>query len=49
MRTDTLFRIASMTKVVTSVAAMMLYEDRVLLLNDPVSHYIPGFSPAVEC
>ncbi|MDP2321990.1 MAG: serine hydrolase domain-containing protein [Acidobacteriota bacterium] len=43
MRTDTLFRIASMTKPVTSVAVMMLYEEGKLLLTDPVSKFIPAF------
>ena len=42
--TDTLFRIASMTKAVTSVAVMQLYERGVLLLNDPVSQYLPAFA-----
>jgi CubicO group peptidase (beta-lactamase class C family) len=43
MRTDTVFRIASMTKPVTSVAVMMLYEEGRLLLTDPVSRFIPAF------
>jgi CubicO group peptidase (beta-lactamase class C family) len=43
MRADTLFRIASMTKPVTSVAVMMLYEEGKLLLTDPVSKFIPSF------
>ena len=43
METDTLFRIASMTKAVTSVAAMQLYESGELMLNDPVSRYLPAF------
>jgi len=43
MRTDTLFRVASMTKPITSVAVMMLYEEGRLLLTDPVSKYIPAF------
>ncbi|MEE2792747.1 MAG: serine hydrolase domain-containing protein [Acidobacteriota bacterium] len=44
METDTLFRIASMTKAVTSVAAMQLYESGSLLLSDPVSRYLPEFA-----
>lgn len=44
METDTLFRIASMTKAVTSVAAMQLYESGVLMLSDPVSKYLPAFA-----
>jgi CubicO group peptidase (beta-lactamase class C family) len=43
MRADTIFRIASMTKPVTSVAILMLYEEGKLLLTDPVSRYIPAF------
>lgn len=44
MRADTVFRIASMTKPVTSVAVMMLYEEGKLLLTDPVSKFIPSFN-----
>ncbi len=43
MRANTIFRIASMTKPITSVAIMMLYEEGKLLLTDPVSKFIPGF------
>jgi CubicO group peptidase (beta-lactamase class C family) len=43
MKTDTIFRIASMSKAVTSVAAMMLVEEGRLALGDPVSRYIPSF------
>ena len=43
MRTDSVFRIASMSKALTSVAAMMLVEDGKLLIGDPVSRYIPAF------
>ena len=43
MRTNTMFRIASMTKPITSVAVMMLYEEGKLFLNDPVSKFIPAF------
>ena len=43
MRTDAVFRIASMTKAITSVAVMMLYEEGRLLLSDSVSKYIPAF------
>lgn len=38
-----IFRIASMTKPITSVAAMMLYEEGKFELDDPVSDYIPEF------
>src|SRR4051812_35935814 len=43
MRPDAIFRIASMSKPITSVAVMMLYEDGKLLLSDPVSKFIPSF------
>ncbi|WP_326543008.1 serine hydrolase [Pseudorhodoferax sp.] len=45
MRADTLFRIASMSKAVTTIAAMMLYEEGRFLLRDPVSRWIPAFGP----
>lgn len=44
MAADTLFRMASMTKPVTSVAAMMLVEEGRLSLEDSVAQYIPGFA-----
>jgi len=43
MRTDAIFNIASMTKPVTSVAIMQLFEQGKLKLDDPVSKYLPGF------
>ena len=43
MPTDAVFRIASQTKAVTSVAVMVLFEEGKLLLDDPVSKYIPEF------
>jgi CubicO group peptidase (beta-lactamase class C family) len=43
IRTDTIFRIASMTKPITSVAVMMLYEEGRLQLTDPVARFIPAF------
>lgn len=43
MTTDALFRIASQTKAVTSVAVMILFEEGKFLLDDPVSKYIPEF------
>jgi methyl acetate hydrolase len=43
MRSDAIFRIASMTKPITSVAIMMLVEEGKLGLNDPVSRYLAGF------
>ncbi|MBK7927218.1 MAG: beta-lactamase family protein [Bryobacterales bacterium] len=44
MTADTIFRIFSMTKPVTSVAAMILYEEGKFLMDDPVSKYIPEFA-----
>jgi CubicO group peptidase (beta-lactamase class C family) len=41
---DAIFRLASQTKAVTSVAAMILYEEGKFLLEDPVSKYIPAFA-----
>lgn len=38
---DTLFRVFSMSKAVTSVAIMMLFEEGRLLLTDPVAEYLP--------
>ena len=43
MRTDTLFRICSMTKPITSLAVMMLYEEGHFMLEDPISMYLPEF------
>jgi len=40
---DTIFRIYSMTKVVTCTAALMLYERGLFLLNDPLEKYLPEF------
>jgi CubicO group peptidase (beta-lactamase class C family) len=44
MTTDTIFRIASMTKPIASVALMTLYEEGHFLLNDPISKFLPEFS-----
>src|SRR5688572_30641730 len=41
LKTDHIFRIASQTKAITSVAAMILYEEGKFLLDDPLSRYIP--------
>ena len=43
MKTDAIFRIASMSKPITSVAVMMLVEEGKIQLLDPVSHYLPEF------
>jgi CubicO group peptidase (beta-lactamase class C family) len=47
MKTDSIFRIASMSKAVTTVAALMLYEEGRFMLNDPVSKFIPEFAKSV--
>ncbi len=44
MRKDAIFRIYSMTKAVTGVAVMMLYEDGKFGINDPVSKFLPEFA-----
>jgi CubicO group peptidase (beta-lactamase class C family) len=44
MARDTLFRIASMTKPVTSIAALMLLEEGKLRLEDPISRWLPEFA-----
>ncbi len=43
MRADSIFRLASMTKPITSVAVMMLLEEGRFLLTDPLSKFIPEF------
>src|SRR5687768_1568879 len=47
MKTDAIFRIASMTKPITSVAIMMLFEEGKLFLTDPVSKFIPAFKSSM--
>jgi CubicO group peptidase (beta-lactamase class C family) len=44
MTDDTIFRLYSMTKPITSVAAMMLFDEGRLKLDDPVAKYIPSFA-----
>ena len=44
LATDAIFRIASQTKLATSIAVMMLYEQGKFLLEDPISRYIPAFA-----
>ena len=44
MRKDTIFRIASMTKAITTVAVMILYEEGHFQLNDPLSEFLPEFA-----
>jgi len=43
MQTDAIFRLASMTKPITSVAVMMLHEEGRFLLDDPISKFLPEF------
>jgi CubicO group peptidase (beta-lactamase class C family) len=43
MRRDTIFRICSMSKPITSAAVMILYEEGYFLLEDPISKYLPEF------
>jgi CubicO group peptidase (beta-lactamase class C family) len=44
MGTDTIFRIASMTKPIASVALMMLWEEGAFQLRDPISEHLPEFA-----
>ena len=44
MRTDAMFRIASQTKALTSIAIMMLLEEGKVALDDPVSRFIPAYA-----
>jgi CubicO group peptidase (beta-lactamase class C family) len=44
MRTDTIFQVASMTKPVTAVGIMMLVEEGLLALTDPVEKHLPQFA-----
>src|SRR5580700_5483028 len=44
MTTDTIFNIASMTKPMTTVGALMLYEQGKILIDDPISKYFPKFA-----
>ncbi len=46
LKKDDIFRIASQTKAITSLAVMMLFEEGKLLLDDPISRYIPEFKNA---
>src|SRR5580700_5467409 len=44
MREDAIFRIYSMTKAITGVAAMMLFEEGHFALSDPISSFLPEFA-----
>ena len=47
LQKDAIWRIASQTKAITSVAVMMLFEDGKILLDEPISKYIPQFKKPV--
>lgn len=47
MAPDAIMRIASMSKAITTVAVMMLYEEGKFLLHDPIEKYIPAFKGSV--
>ena len=49
MTEDTIFRIYSMTKPITAVAALMLFEDGQFLLDDQVATYLPEFNGVQVC
>src|SRR5215213_2385706 len=44
MERNTLFRIASMTKPITSTLALMLFDEGRFALNDPITRWAPEFS-----
>lgn len=46
LQTNTIFRIASQTKAITSTAVMMLWEQGLFQLDDPISEYLPVFGEA---
>ena len=46
LQKDAIFRIASQTKLITTIALMMLYEEGKFFLDDPLSKYIPEFKDA---
>jgi CubicO group peptidase (beta-lactamase class C family) len=47
MQLDTLFRLASLTKPIVSTAAMVLIERGQLVLDDPITRWLPNFQPAL--
>jgi len=47
LKKDAIFRMASQTKAITSVAVMTLYEEGKFLLDEPISKYIPSFKKPV--
>ena len=49
MELDTIFRIYSMTKPITSTAVMMLLEEGHFQLSDPISRFIPAFKETKVC
>lgn len=49
LRPDHIFRLFSMTKPITAVAVMMLYEEGRFFLNDPIADYLPEFAHMKVC
>lgn len=49
MTLDTIFRIYSMTKPITTVAALMLFEEGHFLLDDPIANFLPEFADVQVC
>ena len=49
MQRDSLFRLASMTKIVTAVAVLTLYEDGRFKLDDPIAQFLPEFGNMQVC
>ncbi len=47
MQKDAIFRIASQTKAITTAGIMILYDQAKLLLDEPISNYIPAFKNPV--
>ncbi len=45
MQLNTIFRLASLTKPISSVALLMLYEQSRVQLDDPIAKYLPAFAP----
>jgi CubicO group peptidase (beta-lactamase class C family) len=45
MTKEAIFRIYSMSKAVTSVSAMMLFEEGKIAMSDPLAKYLPQFAP----
>ena len=48
MRTDTIFDLASLSKLFTSIAVLQLVEAGQIDLDEPVAHYLPEFATATR-